>query len=121
MNMKELICKHCGKPIELYYINNDELIEAHECFDCNFWMKHLEKDRNSTDHTRFVEECKGLYRHYVLCPPTDKGFKGFYGKKVKVTFPDGTVVENCNMWHQGNIPKHFIEDFKPFLAKLEWL
>jgi hypothetical protein len=78
------------------YYGKEEWISRRLCFHCNYWRKlaALAVDPISV-------RVNGV--HYQI-GPANEPFPGFGGRRFKISFHDGRVVETCNLWHQGTIP-----------------
>lgn len=88
-------CVKCGKQC------GDEAERRKMCFNCNFWTD-LALHRTASNMVRIDGT------HYMI--GTEEGpasCKGFNGKRFKIKFDDGRVVETTNLWHQGVIPQLF--------------
>lgn len=84
----------------------DSSVSEYEEFLKSYWADLA--DRGSKKEIKSVI-CNWV--HYVI--GDDKSaFKGFDGRKFKITYLDGTVVYSQNLWHQGTIP----EDFRHLFA-----
>jgi hypothetical protein len=100
-----MVCEICGKEIEKSYYSNAVLCST-ECFKINYWLEFVLK-KNNKDMVR----CNGT--HYVIGDEDSKScFRGFEGKRFKVCFFDGRVIETTNLWCQGDIPKEFRKELK---------
>ncbi len=100
----ELDCVECKKPIWLCWCDDAVYIRSKECFDCYFWLclicggKSIVIEKNH-DGDRW---------HYQMGTETKPGpYNGFGGAKFTIKFTDGKVVETCDLWDQGAIPKRF--------------
>jgi len=102
-------CIICNKEIEKSKYSNAILCSS-ECFHIDFWNSKVEikNDPNS------VRENGTQY--YIGTP--DGSFKGFGGRRFKITFNDGRVVKTDCLWHNGEIPDEF-KDRLPDNAVIE--
>lgn len=119
--MKKVTCKICGRPIDLCYINAEELLKNKECFSCNYWLNKMQEDVVLyAEHKAFVvKESDGSLFHWTVGkedPKIPSHCRGCGGSKFEIKFPDGTVVTSTNLWGQGTVPKHFEYQFKKFIA-----
>jgi hypothetical protein len=93
-------CKECGTQLESvpdWVINPPTL-----CYNCYFWtdlFKH------------FPNKVVISGKCYHIDPNENSEFKGFGGRKFKIQFLDGTLVETTNLWYNGTIPEHFLGRF----------
>lgn len=100
-----MVCEICGKEIEKSYYSDNVLCST-ECFSKHYWLEFVEK-KNDKDMVR----CNGT--HYTIGDEDSKScFRGFDGRKFKVHFFDGRVVETTNLWCQGDIPEEFRKELK---------
>lgn len=51
------------------------------------------------------------WNHYVICAENSP-FKGFDGRKFKITYLDDSTVYTTNLWLQGTIPEQYRHLFK---------
>ena len=119
-----LICKHCGCEMQPQYsgpnIKSQDYDNKDLCFDCAFWLSHIEHDKNPEE---YLIPFRYKHTHYIAdTNPAKKNahFKGFGGHNAKITFDDGRVIECDNVWCQEDIPELFWNDL-PDNATLEWL
>lgn len=118
------MCRSCyarTKPVELQVIcgecgdydsadGNGVSADPPLCFGCNFWTRHM----LTPDSTRLRKVRVGG-RHYCFDPSNPiktsgpSVGRGFGGRRFKIEFADGEVVETNNLWHQGSIPELFKE------------
>ena len=100
-----MICEICGKEIEKSYYSDNVLCST-ECFKKHYWLEFVEK-KNDKDMVR----CNGT--HYVIGDENSKScFRGFDGRRFKICFFDGRVIETTNLWCQGDIPEEFRKELK---------
>jgi hypothetical protein len=94
-------CKECGK----HYHSSMTGAELREglCFSCDFWMEKVDWENDPEERDRCVR-IEG--NHYHL---SEGKFRGFGGRAFRIQFTNGRIVEHNNLWHQGDIPKHFQE------------
>lgn len=92
-------CRICGQPFATHYSNNERMLEKNICFGCNFWDEMADrKDRIIANHTCYKDGGR---------KSRNDGFLGFGGAEWKIRMNDGTLIETNNLWHNGEIPKHF--------------
>ena len=103
----EYKCKECGKIItdkDLCYFDNvnKELIKTSLCFNCSFWLEHV----NNSNNQRSVRTNN---EHYWIASEfaSRNHFRGFAGYKFIIHFEDGRKVISTNLWYQGEIPERF--------------
>lgn len=99
-------CKHCGDPIHLGYLHNEELKSRKECFLCNFWMRLKEGGKG-------IIVQQGLVRkHYQIGTAKEPGpWNGYAGAWFTIRFLNGEEIRTCDLWHQGIIPERFYDLF----------
>jgi len=98
-------CVICGSLISTTYSDDvvSGLKEKNLCFFCLFWSEWIEK--KDDPNTVRIDGT-----HYHIAPDApDAYFKGFGGRRFKIEFNDGRVVETRNLWCQGDISKHYKE------------
>ena len=100
-----MICEICGKEIEKSYYSCGNIC-SDKCFNKYYWGIHI-KNKNDKRSVR----CNGT--HYVIGDENSKScFRGFDGRRFKICFFDGRVVETTNLWCQGDIPEEFRKELK---------
>lgn len=77
-----------------------------ECFHVNYWNEKIEDKDNPK-----VVRIDGT-QYYIGKETGNHGFKGYGGRKFKIKFFDGRIVETTSLWHNGDIP----EEHKNMLA-----
>jgi len=80
----------------------DEIAKIKE-FDAYFWAEKVEWLNNGD----IYDGCKVARingEHYTIGSETS-GMKGMGGRKYRIKFNNGEVVETTNLWHQGDIPE----------------
>ena len=92
-------CEFCGSDFKRRcepsaYIGNN-------CFDCSFWMRKIEMPDEDEDRRVIVDG-----NHYRIGDSTGP-FRGFGGRKFKILFDSGRIVETSCLWSQGEIPERF--------------
>ena len=108
-------CVICGKEIERSQYTN-KVICSSECYEVDFWndMLLIKDDPNTVriDGT-----------HYIIgYEKQDGGFRGFCGRKFKIEFFDGRIIDTTNLWYQGEIKegyKELLPDNAKFIAEAE--
>ena len=105
-------CEICGKEIEKNYYG-DNILCSKECFTKHYWLGFVARKKDKD-----VVRINGI--HYVIGDENSLScFRGFDGQRFRVYFIDGRVVETTNLWHQGQIPKEFLEELQDNAFKLE--
>jgi hypothetical protein len=66
----------------------------------DFWNEFL---KHKTDSVSVRIDAN----QYTIGQP-DSGFKGYGGRKFKIKFFDGRIVETECLWHNGEIPESHI-------------
>lgn len=109
-NVNQLLtCKLCHNLTKVHFgeQENNRLIENEICFFCDFWAKYIE-ERKQNNPNMFVIEGN----HYVVQPDLANNeyiFAGHAGQKFIIQPLDKQrpQIVTHNLWHQGDIPKHF--------------
>jgi hypothetical protein len=97
-------CRICGKKEDTErWIKSagDEMRKEKLCFTCNYWNGHA-KEAASLKSVR----AKGIH-YWIGNEGSNESMRGFSGRRFKIKFKDGRVVETTNLWYQGEIPEHF--------------
>lgn len=95
-------CVTCGDLEDAsHWMNAKDLLRTHQCQTCFTWTSRL-RDR---DDPNCVRICGILF----LVGGEDEGhrLRGHGGRKFKIQFLDGRVIETTNLWYVGPIPFHF--------------
>lgn len=102
-------CRICGSPLDLKAYNAQKQQALKLCRTCAFWWEKVEWKLNGdvTDKGASVARIQG--NHYTIHPSSRYGPQGFGGRKFVILFESGEEVITRNLWHQGEIPKHFRE------------
>ena len=103
------ICKKCGATFDSsQFIKSYASIMEKQCLcaKCTFWYEHLVDDHNAAAHTRATINGE----HYVIGPEKAK-LKGFNGIQHVIRFNDGHITTTSNLWYNGEVPKHWKEQF----------
>lgn len=90
-----MTCKECESEEEVLY-------PIGLCYECYFWTDLF---KHSPNNVVIDGKC------YHIDPNEKAKHKGFGGRKFKIRFLDGTLVETTNLWLNGEIPEHFRERF----------
>jgi len=96
---KIYICPSCGTS----YIrrHTPESYIGNNCFDCSFWLEKTDYPDDMKTHQVIIDG-----QHYLF-HDTDSFIKGFGGRRFKIQFFDGRIIETNNLWFQGEIPDQF--------------
>lgn len=108
-----LICRECGERELAIYIEEcrQRLMVKSLCFGCDHFDElHHRLGKRTFAHNGSVYTI-GSSRAFM---------KGFGGRRFKVTWLDGHVVEGDSLWHNGEVPEHFRDRFAD-TARLEWV
>ena len=97
---KTYSCPSCGKSYTRrhtldFYIGNN-------CFDCSFWLGKTDYPDYMANHQVIIN---GEY--FMVYAEIDGLIRGFGGRRFKIQFFDGRVIETNNLWGQGPIPERF--------------
>lgn len=119
---KGVICPECGKKNLDQGFQN---IRKDYCFSCNFWTDIFLDFNKNDDVYRFVID----KHHYKT--NKNKHFRkggrdsGFGGRKFLIKINETQeIIETCNLWHQGEVPIHFLHklpDNATFLNEAYWV
>ena len=124
-------CHICGKPInledfELTYEIPQLMKTEQLCYQCAFWYKRLEYNRDLLKQNK-VALITPEYSHWVVKVPgtilmVPTGFSGIYQAKLNPTmtyaaildekYESFSLVQTNNASHQGTIPEHLRGLFK---------
>lgn len=97
-------CRECGEVSHPSYVGNDRigavLRERGLCFIDAFW------------DDAFQEYLAGKRlvvggQSYTIAPERMSGSRGHGGRRFRIQYPDGRVVESTNVWSQGPIPERW--------------
>ena len=99
-------CKECGKEIRFSYgeYRNEELKTEKLCFDCDFWVGYIKRDKTKKD----ALVINGW--HYIVGDedePGKKDWRGCGGSKFTIKAFDGREITTTNLWVQGEVPNRF--------------
>jgi DNA-directed RNA polymerase subunit RPC12/RpoP len=92
-------CPSCGKSFERRH--TPESYIGNNCFDCSFWLEKTDYPDYMKTHQVIIDG-----QHYLF-HETDSFIKGFGGRRFKIQFFDGRIIETNNLWFQGEIPDQF--------------
>ncbi len=103
-------CPSCGKCYTRRH--TPESYIGNNCFECSFWL-------GKTDYPDYIKEHQVIINgeHFML-GETEGPFRGFGGRRFKIQFFDGRIIETTNLWGQGPIPelfRHMLPDNAVFL------
>ena len=73
----------------------------HEAFLKSYWNALSARGKSN-----IIKPVICNWDHYVI-GDENSPFKGFDGRKFKITYLDGSEVHTSNLWHQGIIPEEF--------------
>lgn len=107
-------CRECGNADGLNWVSRKrQQLEANQlCFNCQFWHEYVARA-----YTPDVARIDGV--HYVIGEEdTTIRLRGFGGRKWRIVFNDGRIVETTNLWEQGKIPAR-LADRLPDNARFE--
>lgn len=96
-------CRECGSADGLNWLaaTRCRLEEQQLCFKCSFWQEYADR-ANEPDVVR-VEG-----KHYVVAPEQATLMsRGYGGRKFRIAFKDGRVIDTTNLWSQGEIPERW--------------
>lgn len=97
-------CSECGQVFHPSYVGNDQfglaLRKRGLCFIDDFWSKaHADYMAGG----RLVVDAQS----YTIGPERAPSPKGHGGRRFRIQYPDGRVVESTNLWSQGPIPERW--------------
>ena len=102
-------CKECGTDVNtlLSFPGMAKLLKREQlCPDCYFWLP-IVRERNNPKRV-IVDHV--AYRIGEGDKKTPKCILGFGGRKFRIKFNDGRIVETIDLNCNGNIPERFWED-----------
>lgn len=95
-------CEICGKEIEKSsYIGN--VLCSSECFTKNYWLERVKRKDVPT------QVVIGGQVFQIASEDSDRGVRGFGGRRFVIEFFDGRKVITTNLWINATIPEEFIE------------
>lgn len=103
-----LACRECGMPDGGHWVDpvRRTVLEQDLCHGCMFWTERAEKG---------VEIVTGDGMMYSVgragVSPAD--CRGFGGRRFRVSFTSGEVVETDNLWSGGQVPAWFMDRLRP--------
>ncbi len=99
-------CKECGAIEFAGYVNEKDLIDKQQCFNCNLWIKRSGEIKDNT--LIVMRNGKMDFLSDGGAQPPGTGGLGFGGAKWKYYKLGETenIIETNNMWHGGDIPEH---------------
>jgi len=86
--------------IQMKGSGNPDVNKRPVCHTCWYWLEQ---------HTIGGGVIVGKV-HYRIGESTS--FKGFGGRKFKLLFEDGQILETDNLWYQGVVPERFLNMFE---------
>jgi len=93
-------CPSCGKCYTRRH--TPESYIGNNCFECSFWLGKTDYPDYMKNHQVIIDG-----QHYMAYAETDSFIKGFGGRRFKIQFFDGRIIETNNLWFQGEIPDQF--------------
>jgi len=112
-------CTQCGTFEKAHYVPDVavQLIRAKQCHTCWYWIQQASEPNGIVTPT---------YTHYRIHNPNDPltgGAKGFGGAEFLIVGLTGVgpqvMMFTDNLWHQGHIPGHLQEMFRPNFLVLD--
>jgi DNA-directed RNA polymerase subunit RPC12/RpoP len=97
---KTYICPSCGKSYVRRHTQDSYI--GNNCFDCSFWLGKADYPDYMKNHQVIING-----EHFMAYAETDGIVRGFGGRRFKIQFFDGRIVETNNLWGQGPIPDQF--------------
>lgn len=98
----DYVCSECGEVSHPSYVGNGQigaaLRERGLCFIDDFWA---EAHADYLAGKRLVVDGQS----YTIGPERAPSPKGHGGRRFRIQYPDGRVVESTNLWSQGTIPE----------------
>ncbi len=93
-------CPCCGKRFTRR-LAPDAYVE-NNCYDCSFWLVKVNYPHYMVRHQVIISG-----HHYMWYAETAGFIRGFGGRRFKIQFLDGRIVETNNLWHNGQVPERF--------------
>lgn len=112
-------CTQCLSHEKAQYVPDvsKRLILNEQCHTCDYWIRQADEPNGIVTPT---------YTHYRVHSPNDPltgGAKGFGGAEFLLVGLSGignqTLIFTNNLWHQGHIPEHLQEMFRPNFLVLD--
>jgi hypothetical protein len=93
-------CPSCGKCYTRRHTTDSYI--GTNCFDCSFWL-------GKTDYPDYIKNHQFIINgeHYMAYAETNGIVRGFGGRRFRIQFFDGRIIETNNLWGQGPIPEQF--------------
>jgi hypothetical protein len=118
-----VICPECGK--KSMDQQNGYKVRKNYCFSCNFWTDRLEELDKDDDVYRLVIDKHHYQTHKNPEQRKRNKYSGFGGRKFLIKINETQeIIETCNLWHQGQIPIHFLDrlpDNASFVNDHHWV
>jgi len=97
---KTYTCPSCGKSYTRRHTPDSYI--GNNCFDCSFWL-------GKTDYPDYMKNHQVIINgeHYMAYAETDGLVRGFGGRRFRIQFFDGRIIDTNNLWGQGPIPERF--------------
>lgn len=102
-------CKCCGGVVGTNYTGNLGMVKNNLCFSCQFWTERLPTLSNPN-----VFIIRGeFYSDAGNRPDSPRSALGHGGRRFRIQLlaPPNTIIETNNLWHGGEIPDRFREQF----------
>jgi hypothetical protein len=94
-------CLICGAEESAPYYCNKRMVDAKQCFTCNFWDEYAQPEA-------LKKSIRIAGEHYMVGEKTkDSRFNGFGGREFTIKTHEGIVIKTNNLWYQGVIPDYF--------------
>ena len=107
-------CHECGQVDKTRWSSdlNKELVDKQLCFNCHFWLEKVGWALNDNKTPQGAQALRVKGSHYVsngMCSGGPSAFRGYGGSLFYFMLHTdlNTVHTTNNMWHQGDVPKHF--------------
>ena len=112
----QITCPICGGVDDTKEYINSQIRKIMEdkkvCFHCAYWYNVRERDYSDTVYPYIPVVVNHSHWSYPSLEPVH--FEKSYGWSCRpvptmhyILFKDGRVAETNQLWHQGEIPKHF--------------
>lgn len=95
-------CEICGKKYETpRYFDEYKNVCGADCFTKKYWQEII----NEKEYHPIIN---GVCYYLNIDKPIEEttyGFLGFDGRRFKIKFNDGRIIETNNLWHNGDVPE----------------
>lgn len=108
--MKCKLCPEESNPTQFVLGKIRTIMEQEKlCFNCAFWEVHARDFEEGKDKGKvFFINGNRYHNGGKIDKNITQGFLGYGGADWIIRIKDtGQIIETNNLWHQGEVPKHF--------------